>query len=190
MLISSNPKEEATLYYLYMMADGKVTDSEEKLFIEICKELQVDFEEIHAIIIKCNELLVKNFGEREVIDIIVNEKIDEQVEYDRLSYGAKDASSHARIVWNLVNLGYADTFYSHEEKKIVQYLVDKWSINSDIYQEIIDTADTILALTKQKEWIVSTFPNGSIRNEKEKKIDSEIKQFLDDIKLTIQEITM
>ena len=55
---------------------------------------------------------------------------------------------------------------------------------------MVDIADTMLALTKQKEWIVSTFDKGSLRDEKEKKIDSEIGKMLTDIRLTIDELTM
>ena len=59
-----------------------------------------------------------------------------------------------------------------------------------IYQEFIDTADTMLALTKKKAWIASVFPQGSIRDKKEKEVDLTVKQLLDDVKLTIQELTM
>ena len=56
----------------------------------------------------------------------------------------KNASDLARIIWNLIKLGYADTVYSEEEKEIVNYLVDKWDISVEVYQEMIDIADTIL----------------------------------------------
>lgn len=66
----------------------------------------------------------------------------------------------ARIVWNLVNHGYADSTFSKEEQNIVSYFAAKWTLAKDVFQEFIDTADTMLALTKQKEWIVSTFSKG------------------------------
>lgn len=37
-----NYREQAKLYYLYMMTDGDVTDGEKKLFNKICKELNLD----------------------------------------------------------------------------------------------------------------------------------------------------
>ena len=180
-----NDHNEATLYYLYMMADGEVSYSEEKIFDEICKELNIDTDEKNLVIEKCKEVASEK---TDVFDIMVREKIDEQA--GKGWFGLRDQSSLVRIIWNLVNLGYADSFYSDEEKKIVSYLVAKWSISSDVYQELVDTADTMLALSKQREWIASTFSKGSLRDKKEKEVDFEMKQLLDDVKLTIQELTM
>ena len=178
-------KEEAMLYYLYMMSDGEVSYSEEKLFVQICKEMNVNEEDKQAVIDRCKEIAN---DPKTAFDIIKCEKIDDQVGHD--GSGLKDASTLARIIWNLVNLGYADEYYSEDEKKIVNHLIEKWEIKPEVYQEMVDTADTMLALTKQKEWVVSTFDKGKIRDEKEKKIDSEIEMMLSDIKLTIDELKM
>lgn len=178
-------KEEAMLYYLYMLSDGEISYSEEKLFNEICKELNLNEEVKQSVIARCKEIAQ---DPKVAFDVIMNEKIDEQVFRDLV--GLNHASSRARIIWNLVNLGYADTCYSEEEQKIVKHLLAKWRVNSEVYQEMVDTADTMLALTKQKEWVISTFPKGSERDEKTKKIDSQINTMLSDIKLTIKELTM
>lgn len=184
-MFGTGQREEAMLYYLYIASDGKVSYSEEKLFDEICRELNLDEEEKQEAITECKKLIR---DPREAFDVIIREKLDERVGQGWL--GLKDESSLARILWNLVNLGYADTYYSYEEKRIVNHFIEKWSVKQEVYQEIVDTADTILALTKQKEWVSSTFAKGSIREEKEKIIDSEISTMLSDIKLTIEELTM
>lgn len=184
-MFSSGQKKEVMLYYLYMLSDGEISYSEEKQFNEICKELHLSEEDKQSAIARCKEV-AKN--PKAALDVIVNEKIDEQV--GQGWFGLKDASTLARIMWNLVNLGYADTYYSEEEKKIVKHLIKKWEVDPEVYQEMVDTADTMLALTKQKEWVISKFPRGSERDEKEKKIDSEINTMLSDIKLTIEELTM
>lgn len=186
-MFGSNCNEEATLYYLYMMADGNVSYSEEKIFDEICKELNLDTDEKNSVIEKCKGFAA---NETDVFSIVVREKIDEQVGQGWLGFGLRDASSLARIIWNLVNLGYADSSYSDEEKKIVNYLVAKWSVSTEIYQELVDIAETMLALTKQRGWIASIFSKDSIRDKKERKVDSEIKHLLEDVNLTIQELTM
>lgn len=178
-------KEEAMLYYLYMASDGDVSYSEEKLFDEICKELKIDEEDKQEAIAECKKLIT---DPREAFDVIIREKLDEQV--GQGWFGLKDESSLARILWNLINLGYADTYYSYEEKRIVNHFIEKWSIKQEVYQEIVDTAETILALRKQREWVISAFTKGSIREEKEKKIDAEITMMLSDIELTIEELTM
>lgn len=147
--------------------------------------MKIDTTEKNGVIEKCKEI---SGDSSDIFSIIVREKVDEQ---DGVGwFRVRNESRLTRIIWNLVNLGYADAFYCENEKKIVNYLVDKWSIDSEIYQEMIDTAETMLSLSKKREWIVSTFPNGSEREKKEKQIDTEIEQLLLDIKLTIEEITM
>ena len=182
--------EEAMLYYLYMMSDGEVSYSEEKLFAEICSEMNVNEEEKQAAIGRCKEI-AKN--PKAAFDVIVSEKLDDQIRkglfYDVFHIN-KDMSTLTRIIWNLINLGYADAYYSEDEKRIVNHLIEKWGIKPEVYQEMVDTADAMLALTKQKEWVVLTFDKGSLRDEKERKIDLEIGAMLSDIKLTIDELTM
>lgn len=178
-------RKEAMLYYLYMMSDGEVSSNEKALFNEICKKGKLDDYAKKEVIDRCNEIAKTS---KSSLDIIVDEKMDEQV--GRWWFGLRSESTRAGIMWNLVNLGYADTYYSEEEKEIVKFLLEKWKIKTEVYQEMIDTADTMLALTKQKEWINSTFPEGSEKSKKKEKIDSEIDKLLSDIMLTIDELTM
>lgn len=176
-----NKKEEASLYYLYMMADGEVSNNESKIFNEICKELDIGNDENELIVEECKKIVDKD---SDILSVIVKEEIDEKL--------AKiwSSSKHARIVWNLINLGYADAVYSEEEQKIVKYLIDKWEVDTEIYQEFVDIADTMLTLTKKKEWVLSTFTNGSERDKKLKEIDCAMERLLSDVNLTIEEITM
>lgn len=187
MMFGSNSIEEATLYYLYMMADGDISYSEEKMFDSICKDLSVGAEDKKTVIEKCKKFAA---NESDIFSVMVREKIDEQTGKSWWGFGLRDSSSLARIVWNLVNLGYADSYYSDEEKKIVEYLLDKWSVDQEIYQEMLDTADTMLALTKQKEWASSTLAKGKERDNKNKEIDEELAQLLEDIELSIEELSM
>lgn len=181
-MFGSDCKGEAGLYYLYMMADGEVSCSEEKIFDEICKKLNLDTDEKNSVIEECKDFTEK---EKKIYKVILREEIDKQA-----GGRWKDAPDLARIIWNLINLGYADTVYSEEEKEIVNYLVDKWDVSVEVYQEMIDIADTILALTKHKEWIEKTFSKGSVRDRKEKNIDVEIQKLIDDVELAIKEITI
>lgn len=184
-MFGRNSKEEAMLYYLYMMADGDVSYNEEKLFDSICNELSLGNESKMDIIEKCKE---RGKESSDIFSIIIQDKVEEGAGNSWM--GLRNSSHLARVIWNLVNLGYADSFYSDEEKKIVKYLVDKWSVKTEILQEFIDIDDTILALTKQKEWILTTFNKGTERDKREKKVDSQIAQMFEDVKITISEITM
>lgn len=187
-MLEKGKKEEAMLYYFYMLSDGEKTYSEEKFFDEICSELSLSEEEKCLVAETCEEII--SADPMPVFETILSEKLDEILEKESFGIEKKDDSSLARIIWNLVNLGYADTYYSEEEKEIVSYLVKRWKIKQEVYQEMVDTADTMLALTKQKEWVISTFPKGRARDEKEKRLDSEISTMLSDIKITIEELTM
>ena len=186
MFEQNRNSDEAALYYLYMLADSEISYSEEKVFNKICDELNIDAENKNSIIKKCKELAS---GKSDIFSVIVREKIDEQAALGLFGL-PRSQDSRARIIWNLINLGYADSFYSEPERKIVAYLVDKWSLKEEIYQEFMDIADTILALSQQREWVISTFPKGTDRDSKEKKLDDEINQLLGDVYLTIEELTM
>ena len=177
--------EEAKLYYLYMLADGEVNSREKKKFDQICREHKIEPEAEKEIIKACKDSYKKS---QDLLDVIISEEIDKKAGCGW--FGVQDVSSQARIIWNLVDLGYADHEYSNEEKRIVNYLVDKWSVNSEILQEFIDTADTILALTKQKSWIYNRFPRGKERDKREKQVDDQIMELLEDVKLTIKELTI
>lgn len=61
-MIESEKIAEATLYYLYMMADGEVTYSEEKIFSEICKEMQLTGETKREIVSECKSKVKKIWG--------------------------------------------------------------------------------------------------------------------------------
>ncbi len=184
-MFEDNKEGEAILYYLYMMADGEISPGEKKIFGTICKELDISADDRKAIIARCGELTE---GKNNIFSVIVKEKIDEQAGEN---WGTlRDASDLARIIWNLVNLGYADSVYSEEEKKITDYLADKWSVSAEVHREFLDTADTIAALVKHKKWILSTLPEGEMRKKREKKVNSDIKKLSADVKLTIEEHAM
>lgn len=184
-LIYKKAENEAILYYLFMMSDGEVSSSEEWIFGEICRELKIEQSNKDKIIDECKKLETES---TKIYDCIIREKIDEKVQQDWL--GTKDPSSLARIIWNLVNLGYADKNYSDNEREIVDFLIARWNINKEIYQEMVDTADTILDLIKQKKWICSTIQNNYERNFKSERIDVEIEKMISDIKLSCEELTM
>lgn len=114
-LFYKETENEAILYYLFMMSDGEVSSSEERIFGEICRELKIEQSNKDKIIDECKKLETES---TKIYDCIIREKIDEKVQQDWL--GTKDASSLARIIWNLVNLGYADKNYSDNERLTIK----------------------------------------------------------------------
>lgn len=182
-------ENEAALYYLYMMSDGKITHNEEIMFDRICDELELPEEYKQSAITRCKEITSDG---SEIFEVIKRERIDEKTGniFDLGWTFYSNESSQARVIWNLIDLGYADRFYSDEEKQIVNYFIQKWDIKEDVVAEMLDTAETMLALIKQKEWVYATFKEDQECDERIKKIDSEIDRMYADIKLTIKELTM
>ena len=182
-------EDEAKLYYLYMMADGKVSQEEKKIFQRICMEFEIKADDRHAIIKEYEDLM-------EYEDLVF--EAIEKLGGNTASYVSStinrqwkayvDAKRGARMIWNLVNIGYADSVYSPAEKKIVNYLVEKLEVKPEVYKEFIDIADTMLALNKQRQWIQMAYTQENVIVKKENQIDQEMKLLADQVELTIQEL--
>ena len=205
-MIGISKKNEGMLYYFYMMSDGEITHNEEKLFEKICVELGITESEKQEIISSCNDIL--DFNRASIENVLCgkskSKKVMEIAEGFLSAFNGSSGSFYSsfetyehesedkltRIIWNMINLGYADEHFTDEEKRIVKHFVKKWNIKEEIYFELIDIADTMLALEKQREWLLSTYSKGKKRNEKEKKIDKATNELLSDVKITIKELSM
>ncbi len=174
---------EVKLYYLYMIADGYITEDERKMFDDICKDFSIGEELKNDLVEACEELIAQN---DDIYELIISEKIDEEAKPD--TYYLSERSKLGSIIWNLVNLGYADKSYSESEKKIVNYLVEKWGLKKEVYYEMVDTADTMLSLVKQKEWVKKNLKKKG--ESKINEIEDNISRLHSDIKLTIEELGM
>ena len=182
-----NYKGQAKLYYLYMMADGAVSDGEIKLFDKICKELYLDSDDKKRIMQECNE--IGNKEKMNCIDVVERNAEESYMsgvlDIDLNKY-ASDGDK-AKILWNLVNLGYADSAFTIDEREVIDYLREYWEIPDSLYQEMIDVAETCLALEKHKKWIEG-LPDNDYKLEKKKQVKKDIKQVQETILTTISEI--
>ena len=93
----------------------------------------------------------------------------------------------ASILWNLINLGYADTYFTSDEREVVDFLREYWEMSDSLYQEMIDVAETCLALEKHKKW-AEELPESDFKLEKIKRIKKDLKFTQETIKTTISEI--
>ncbi|MCD8146429.1 MAG: hypothetical protein LUD84_03970 [Clostridiales bacterium] len=185
-------EREAALYYLYMMADGRISYSEERMFGTLCNRLKLEESWKKEVIDFCKLVTSNN---QDMLSII---KVESSMGEIRDTGGTQyhwwlpsgNLPDHARMIWNLVNLGYADTDYSKPEQEIVHYLLDTWKIPKVLYQEMIATADTMAALTKQRGWVLDTYTEGPEQDEKLKRIDEAIDKLHRSIKISIQELAM
>lgn len=178
---------QAKLYYLYMMSDGDVSDKEKKLFTSICKELGIDSDDKKGIIKECKQ--IQSEKGLSCIDVVKKNAEESNMcsvlDIDLNSY--ESDMDKAKIVWNLINLGYADTYFTIDERDVVDYLRKYWDVSGVLYQEMIDVAETCLSLEKHRIWVES-LPESEYKLEKLKQIKKDIKFAQETIKTTISEI--
>ncbi len=165
---------QAKLYYLYMLLDGEASEREKKLFTTICKDLNIDADEKKRIIKECAKTPFDGI-------------FDEIKELVGKPFKNSGNSEYTTILWNLINLGYADTRYTYEEREIVDFLKKHWKVTDDLYQEMIDVAETCLALEEHKKWVES-LEESAYKEEKTKQIKKDIKMAQDGIKMTLAEL--
>ena len=84
-------------------------------------------------------------------------------------------------------MGYADTHFTIDEREVVDFLREHWKLPESLYQEMIDVAETCLALEKHKIWIEG-LPDDEYKLEKIKQVKKDIKQVQENILTTISEI--
>ena len=162
-------------------------NNEEKIFNTICRELYLDANDKKNIIKECEEItndegmncievLEKN-AEKSYMYRVLNIDLDKYVTDE----------DKAKILWNLINLGYSDTYYSFYERKVVDFLREYWEIPESLYQEMIDVAETCLALEKHKQW-AEELPESDYKFKKINQIKKDIKFTQETIKTTLSEI--
>ena len=105
-------KAQAKLYYLYMMSDGDVSENEKKLFNSICKDLYLDADDKKEVLKEC-----KNIASEDGMNCIeVLEKnadtdyIMGDLDLDLSKYVTEE--DKAKILWNLIKLGYSDEHFT------------------------------------------------------------------------------
>ena len=182
-----NYRGQAKLYYLYMMSDGEVSDGEKKLFDKICKALYLDADDKKRIQQECNEISKQ---EKMTCIEVVEKNVEESYMYGTLDIDLDKYVSDedkAKILWNLINLGYADAHFTIDEREVVDYLREYWEIPDSLYQEMIDVAETCLALEKHKLW-VEGLPDTDYKLEKIKQVKKDLKYVQETILTTISEI--
>ncbi|MCI5892305.1 MAG: TerB family tellurite resistance protein [Clostridiales bacterium] len=197
MIYDENKLTQLKLFYLFMNVDGKCTDEEKKKFDSICRSFRANKEEKQSVIDLCDKLELKeNADNSEIVIKVMDsmlkntstafmEKIIENLgSYNSLNH---DKNAQVHTIWTMINLGYADAEYSEPEKKVVQFLTEKWKMDKNMVSSMIDTTDTILALTNQKEWLMSTDKTEEQKNVLLDEIEGDIKRMFKNMERCIDE---
>lgn len=182
-----NEKLQAKLYYLFMLADGKIAPEELDRFKEICKSANILDEDRKKIENSYQGLTIAKEQDNSSKIIAEISKVlseDERNSWNRMSQSKR---IQAQVIWTLINLGYADTDYSESEKKVIAFLVDYWSFDRELLEELLDTAETMLTLIKQKEWVKTTSCAYDTIHARIKHIDEMIEQLFKNIGIAISE---
>lgn len=189
MLSFSNKTLQLKIYYLFMLVDGKCTKDEVDKFETICKSMDVNTDDKREVISFCEEAIrIKNSDNSAQVIQETKKLLENNMGIFSLFGSIKnDKKEHARIIWTLINLGYADVNYSESEKRVVSFLADYWNLYSVVFTDMYDTAETILVLTKQKEWLKTTNKSYDSITAGINEINKNIEQMFKNIELLISE---
>ena len=179
----TNKRIQFKIYALFLLADGQWRREEQDFLNTICKEMELDEAVKREIITYCRGLgITKGDHSDEVI-----QEIDKALSGGFMSGFSYDSCLQVETVWTLINLGYADQEYSESEKRVVQHLIEKWEIKTEIVSELTDTAETILLLTKHADWLKTI---GLPYDETKKRleiVEQQIQLMFENIQATISE---
>lgn len=167
------------IYYLFTYSDGESTYEEITCFQSICKEMNIS-KEIQ------DEIINKYSSNANITYECIVGKITQYLESN--FWIKNDKRKQASFIWNLINIGFADKDFSENERKILSFVIDYLGFNKTAFNDYIDTAETILMLTNEKEWIKTTNKTYDEINAKVTKIDELIKKLGDKVKTDISEI--
>lgn len=183
---SKDQKTQLKIYAMFMLADGESSNEEKEQLNSIYTGMNVDIATRREVLSFCKELPIfkgmdNSFLIIQQLSVLLSK-----------SYNFTEQLNHNKImqletIWTLINLGYSDREFSEPEKKIIVYLAQKWGIKESILQEFIDTADTLLVLTNQKERLQRlTLPYWK-NKDKISAVDENIQLMFENIKTTISE---
>jgi hypothetical protein len=215
--VSSRARQaQFRIYGLFLLSDGKWTAEEELCLKNIAGQMELSCEEVEKTIQYCQGLPIKEGDNAELIIQIIDEALGFPAPEKTFGCSAskEDAAMtiakglllktsmiagtianqinwhvdlQTEVIWTLINLGYADAEYSEPEKKVVRHLVKVWNIKEEIVSEFVDTAETILLLTKQIEWLKSVGLSYEETKKRLETVEQQIQLMFDNIQATISE---
>ena len=185
----TSKKVQLKIYYLFMLADGKCSADEKEKFTSICKSMDVNDDEKKEVIGFCENLINVSGSDnsarviREITNLLAEEG-------KGIFFGGslnKNKCKQVESMWTLINLGYADAEYSEAEKKVVSFLTDYWEIDAPTLADLNDTAETVLALTRQKDWVKTTNKPYDVVSANIAEIDEAVSRMAKNIEILISE---
>lgn len=169
--------------YLFLLADGECSESEEKLFAEAC-------EKNYGMGASSRKLAIQDYEYMPIVEGMDNSTSIMRAIGKILMRDATvveymwEKSDKVRLLWTLINLGYADKEYTEPERKVVEYVAKKFEIAPEDNYALHDIAETMVALVKQKEWV----KRSKCSHEEYSKEMSEIDKAMERLKKSVETI--
>jgi len=190
MSFESEKVKQLKIYFLFIHADGEASPTEMKLLNEIVEKENLSESDLQAFQAFCGQMMLKPpSGNASTalaeIDRVLGQKHSAWVTL--ASSIDQSKTMQAKTIWSLINLGYADSEYSETEKRIVSHLIDRWEMDPILVAELNDTANTILALTLQKEWVKTTSKPYEKTNSMIQELDRNIASMFANVEISIAE---
>lgn len=161
MLKKSEKLKQLKIYYLFMHADGELSPEEMRYLNDIIESEDLSEKTIEKFQAFCGQMMFTRQNKNSdtvisEIDDLLEENQSEYIYENEYKYIDTNKTAQAQTIWTLINLGYADGEYSEPEKKVVNYLIERWDMDPVLISELNDTADTIVALSQHKKWVQAT----------------------------------
>lgn len=180
------------IYYLFMMADGECTEAEIEKLNYIALNMGASRNEREDAIAYCTHsisMLEKEQGDamqpkwKNVITILkrILSPHKDTARYYQIVNLRADGKEKKKVLWNIVNLVYADSNYEESENEVVQWFVKEMSINQIVAFEFLDSAECMARLTEKKEWLKTTNKSYDEINAAITKIDDDIRTLRENI---------
>ena len=196
----SDKIKQLKIYYLFMLADGRCSAGESDKFDSICRSMEVNDKDKQDVIDYCNKAIAVFSDDNSAMvmaeisklissdnSVSVNMSLGLNIGYSSAFRFSLTKSEEAEIIWNLINLAYADGEYSEPEKRVVTFLKNCWKIDDATFSDFIDTAETMLALETEKQWFKKTGKNFDETVAKIHGIDDTISRLAQNVGLLISE---
>lgn len=191
--------QQLKIYYLFMYADGASSPSEMKYLKDIIAKEKLSDTTVEEFQTFCGQMALDMMaGNSQIVIAKIDELLGEKpsnpsvgmiLAFTALFSNILDYSKvlQAQTIWTLINLGYADSDYSEAEKAVVNHLVERWETDPLLVAELSDTAETISALTAQKEWIQTTSKPYPVVNGIIEELDRNITAMFANVEISISE---
>lgn len=181
--------EQLKICLLFMEADGESSRAEMKYLDDIASKMDLSDSGRQEFQAFCGRLLLNPLnGDSSTVIQEIDRLLDQKASLGFWLHTINSSKTlQAQTIWTLINLGYADNEYSKAEKEVVKHLVERWEMDPTLISELTDTADTILALTKQKEWVQNAAKPYKEVSAIVEEIDQNIASMFANVETTIEE---